>query len=356
METARKKTPPRMAGRISVATAALTAVWLAAYAATALAAGTSAGMATVVNPDNTSAAVTGGGSQTWWTLKLPTGAACSGDTAGTAYHVYGYVVSATSDPDPGTLTFNSDGPVGTGTVFPLYDASASPYVNSATEITTGKVINVPAFSWSLFSVDGRTTTGNPDGTLVLPLGTYNVGVACAHANGTGDTFWNVQMTFVAAAGDANGATWSVPGGTSTSSSTTPSSTTSSTTPTSSSTSPTTSSTTSSTTSTTSRTSTTSTTPTTTSTSSTTSTTVAPDSTTATTTGSATGAQVLGASITAPDPASAGGSTLPRTGSSPARPLLLATGLAYLGYVVVLVARRRRWGTVARLLEQSDPES
>ena len=72
------------------------------------ASGTRAGDAVPTDP-STNATVTSGGSSTAWTLKLPGGAACSGDTATQAFHVYSFVVPAAVD--PGTLTFNpSTGP------------------------------------------------------------------------------------------------------------------------------------------------------------------------------------------------------------------------------------------------------
>ena len=193
-------------GRVATA-AGVTAIAGFMAATPALAAGTNAGLALIVNPSNQTVNINTGGSQTPWTIKLPAGAACSGDTAGQAYHVYGYIVDDAANPDPGNLTFNSDGPVGSGTVFPLYDNTQTPYVNIATAINTGQIINIPTFNLDLFSIDGRGTANNPDGTLVLPAGVYDVGVACAHGNGAGDKYWNTKITVSSSGTDVNGESW-----------------------------------------------------------------------------------------------------------------------------------------------------
>lgn len=195
----------RTAGRAAAAALAAAAVGLSGPAAWAN--GTNAGLALIVNPSNTTQNVNSGGSSTSWTIKLPSGAACSGDTAGQQYHVYSYIAEVTANPDPGALTFDSNGPIGNGTVYPLYDASSNAYINAATAITSGAVQNIPTFNFSLYSIDGRTTPANPDGTLTLPAGTYNVGVACAHADGTGDKYWNTQVVFSPSGTDVNGEVW-----------------------------------------------------------------------------------------------------------------------------------------------------
>ncbi len=178
---------------------------------TAWAAGTDAGLALIVNPANQTVNINSGGSQTVWTLKLPTGAACSADTAGNQYLIQSYLVDAAANPDPGLLTFNSEGPIGTGTVFPLFDATGSPYISQATENTTGAIRNIPGFDLNIFSIDARTTPRNPEGTLTLPAGTYNLGIACSKPGpggiSAGDKFWNTKIVVSANGTDVNGETW-----------------------------------------------------------------------------------------------------------------------------------------------------
>jgi hypothetical protein len=158
-----------------------------------------AGTATVVQSNGTTP-LNSGGSQTSWTLKLPTGAACSKDTASGQYHVNSYLVNAGTVSDPSTLSFTSTGP---SQGFPLVDTTGSAYTAQNTAINTGQVPQPPTFNYAVFSIDGR------NGTQTLPVGTYNEGIACSTNSGAMDNFWNVQIVIQASAGDPNGETWSV---------------------------------------------------------------------------------------------------------------------------------------------------
>src|SRR5262249_44177329 len=135
----------------------------------AFANGTRAGDAVPVNPGN-NAPVTSGGSSTAWTLKLPSGAACSGDSATHAFHVYSFIVPASVD--PGTLTFNAS--TGPSTGNPLVDSSGTAYLATNTAQTTGQVIQIPPFDFKLFA-----TTDQGGTKLALPPGDYKAGLACA---------------------------------------------------------------------------------------------------------------------------------------------------------------------------------
>ncbi len=128
-----------------------------------------------------------GGGDTVWSIKLPPGASCSGDTATNNFHVFTYVAPSTVD--PATLHFGSAGPDNNPQAFPLVDDGGSPQIALNTGIGTGQV-PVPALP--------RMKWGNPptpfDSSLIPP-GTYNVGIACADGAGVNDKFWNVQETF-----------------------------------------------------------------------------------------------------------------------------------------------------------------
>lgn len=167
----------------------------------AFAAGTLVGAATV-NP-------TTGNSATSFAVTLPTGAACPGDSPNAGYRVQSYMVPASVD--PGTLTFNSAGPVpaGTGAAFrqPLF-AAGNPYVNAQTAAADtpggpGTIINIPTtFNYSVF------------GPADIPAGAYNIGIACT-LGGPSTTqmssYWNVTKTFTTntATGGPAQVNWSV---------------------------------------------------------------------------------------------------------------------------------------------------
>jgi len=178
-------------------------------ATAAMAASTPTGPAIIT--DAAHAPLNSGGSQTTFSITLPTGAACSGDTATSRYHVYGYIVP--SSQDVGALTWDANGPVlpagepvGTpgGDFYSLYNTDTSPYAGNATAITTGQVVQPGQMNYAFFNTDGS------GGLIPLPVpGTYNVGVACVTPAGTTDNYWNVQESFVANSGDPNGEVWSV---------------------------------------------------------------------------------------------------------------------------------------------------
>ncbi len=188
--------------RINVSNVARVTTVLAAgmLAITALAsvgagAASNAGSAVITDP-STSQPSTGGGSSTSFTLKLATGAACTGDSASGGYKLQSYMVP--SSVDPGALTYGSAGPTpsGTGANFrePLFDVASNPYANQQTANAAsaggpGPIINVPSFNFAVFSPGD------------IPAGDYNIGIACT-LNGAVDKFFNAPMTVTTDAADA----------------------------------------------------------------------------------------------------------------------------------------------------------
>jgi hypothetical protein len=178
----------------------------------ASAAGTVAGAAQVVD-GNTLQQLTSGGSTTAFTFVLPTGAACTGDSANGGYRVQSFMVL--SSVDPTTLTFGSQGPnpAATGANFsePLFPpGGGSPYVNAQTALAQtmggpGQVVNIPRFNFSAF------TTGQ------IPAGTYLLGIACTIGSGAQavDKVWDVQFVFTTSTTDPLGVTWTASAATTT---------------------------------------------------------------------------------------------------------------------------------------------
>ncbi|HEX4866591.1 MAG TPA: fibronectin type III domain-containing protein [Acidimicrobiales bacterium] len=177
----------------------------------ASAAGVPSGAAEVRNPGGTGT-LSSGTSATNFTLRLPDGAACEGDTANDFYTVSSYMVP--SSVDPSTLTWDSTGPFpnGVGASFrqPLYDTTTSPYVGQPTldnagspRPRPGEVINIPDFNFGNVFTPGQ-----------IPAGAYNVGIACIAPGPTGPNqlkqFWNTTMTVTTdAAGGPAQVSWSV---------------------------------------------------------------------------------------------------------------------------------------------------
>ena len=163
-----------------------------------------AGVATIINPD-TLADLASGAANTPFSLELPLGAACTGDSANGGYTVTSYMVKG--DVDPATLTFNPDAgpvPLAVGNNFsqPLYEVgSGSPFAgiqtaNADTPGGPGVLIGVTRFDF-----DSTAPVITP---ADIPAGTYNIGIACIKGPPSAtqlDKFWTAQIE-VAKNGDA----------------------------------------------------------------------------------------------------------------------------------------------------------
>lgn len=150
-----------------------------------------------------------GGSATPFTIMLPANSHCTGDTHTDGFLVWSYITSA----NPSTLTFslgNASGGPSSG--FPLFETlveGQNSYGATATAISTGNIAQTPTLDFSLFSATATSTTAT------LPVGTYNVGIACATQTGALDQFWNASVAFTASTSDPNGEVWAVAGSTGT---------------------------------------------------------------------------------------------------------------------------------------------
>jgi hypothetical protein len=115
----------------------------------------------------------GSGSDTTnFSITLPSGAKCSGDTAAGGYHVYSYVVP--SSVDPRTLNF-STGSASQGVS--LIDSTGTPYNGVLTGVATGSIQALPnPFNWSPYINDYGPG-------FDLFAGNWNVGIACANSAG-----------------------------------------------------------------------------------------------------------------------------------------------------------------------------
>lgn len=132
-----------------------------------------------------------GGSATAFSLRLPDGAACPGDSQHDQWRIQSFIVPA--DVDPVTLTYDLIAPAGGGTRFALYDLQQNPYAQQLTQPNTtagqpGRVGAVPLLSLGVF----------PPGTL--PAGTYRVGVACTLFRATARV-WDTTIVVSDDAGD-----------------------------------------------------------------------------------------------------------------------------------------------------------
>lgn len=134
-----------------------------------------------------------------FSISLPAGAACDGDSANDNYRVGSYLVAKSVN--PATLQFGPDGPepgqLGppqTTFAAPLFDTNGSPYAVAQTANATpppgpGPIIGIPQFTFGVF--DGSVPS------FSLPAGEYNIGIAC-YIDGPGanpiEQYWNNVIT------------------------------------------------------------------------------------------------------------------------------------------------------------------
>jgi hypothetical protein len=193
---------------VAVALAALAAVATLAVAGLSPAsASTVNGIATTALPSNDTY-LASGGSNTLFTVTLPSGAVCTGDTAHDGYHVWSYLVKQSQS--IAATTFSAS--TGPSQGFGLYESDLNYYGPVNTAQNTGQIIGIPNdFSWGAGVAGGSFTA--PD--LLYTGGTsgiWEAGIACANSAGTLTDNWNTEVTFTSSLSDPNLFTWSaVPG-------------------------------------------------------------------------------------------------------------------------------------------------
>jgi hypothetical protein len=160
-----------------------------------------AGAVTVVSATDTDDALNEGASATIFSLALPDGATCPGDSEHDQWRIQSFIIPVADD--PGTLTYNDIGPEGDA-LFALYEVDENPYVNilldsNAAPGSPGRIPQATPLSFAVF----------PPGTL--PAGSYRIGLACTYFRHTA-VYWDTEFTLVADPDDEPGQlTWSVPG-------------------------------------------------------------------------------------------------------------------------------------------------
>lgn len=185
--------------RVARRAAASAVVWLtlAGSVAAPARAVPKSGDAVLVNGRGT-APVGGGGSTTLFSIRLPDGAACPGDSEEGQYRVQSFIVPATVD--PGTVRYRGTRPVAENG-WALYGVDTRTFVNAATAKAAapggeGVIINVPVFSFGVFEPG------------MIPAGRYVAGIACSLFAET-VRYWSTEIVLVADAGESAGFAWTV---------------------------------------------------------------------------------------------------------------------------------------------------
>lgn len=179
-----------LAGRWSAATA------VAAGAPGTIEAPVDAGDVVVVAPTNADEAVDAGGSATPFTLRLPDGSTCPGDSKHDQWRIQSFVVDP--DVDPATLHYDLTAPSRGG--YALYGVDTRHYAQRLTYANEG-----PGQPGRIPPIDPLSFSVFPPGTLAS--GTYRIGVACTYFRDTAK-FWDALIEVTEDAADEPGQmTW-----------------------------------------------------------------------------------------------------------------------------------------------------
>jgi hypothetical protein len=159
-----------------------------------------AGDLTLVDADRRGIVLQNGGSATQFSLDLPKGSQCPGDSENDNWRLQTFIVPG--DADPGTLEYSVIGPTGTKQ-YAIYDIYTAPVVDQFTVPNgepgkPGRTTPFPPMSFAVF----------PPGEI--PPGTYRIGVACTWFGATAD-YWDTEIVIASEPKDEPAQlTWRLP--------------------------------------------------------------------------------------------------------------------------------------------------
>ncbi len=141
-----------------------------------------AGDLLVVTGANSRNALLEGDGNTTFSVALPVGATCPGDSANDGWRIQTFIVPAATDVP--ALEYGATRPDG-DTMYALYTTEGRPYTQvllgqNAEPGLPGLILDFPPMSFAPFTPD------------LLPVGRYTIGVACSYFE-IGERFWDAQI-------------------------------------------------------------------------------------------------------------------------------------------------------------------
>jgi len=155
---------------------------------------------TLVEADRRGVVMQNGGSAAKFSVDLPKGSTCPGDSESDNWRLQTFIVPGSVD--PGTLEYSVIGPTGPKQ-YAIYDVFTAPVVDQLTVPNggpgePGRPTPFPPMSFAVF----------PPGEI--PPGTYRIGVACTWFGATAD-YWDTEIVIAAEPKDAPAQlTWRLP--------------------------------------------------------------------------------------------------------------------------------------------------
>lgn len=143
---------------------------------------TDAGDLVVVTGANSNDELQEGDSNTVFSVRLPDGATCPGDSANDGWRVQTFIVPAAND--LGRLDYGATRPRG-DFMYGLYTTEGRPYTQILLAQNPGPgipgvILAMPALSFAPFTPD------------LLPVGRYRIGVACSYFE-VGERYWDAEL-------------------------------------------------------------------------------------------------------------------------------------------------------------------
>jgi hypothetical protein len=161
---------------------------------------TDGGDAVVVQPNAVLRELSGGGSATSYSLRLPEGASCPGDTRNDQWAFQTFMIPA--DADPSSLEFSMSGPTGPFQ-YALYQEGTQPLTDAILVPNDG-----PGMPGLIPPIPPLTFSVLPPGEVE---GTFRIGVACTFLRDL-STYWDATIVIEADADDEPGQfTWRTEG-------------------------------------------------------------------------------------------------------------------------------------------------
>lgn len=146
-----------------------------------------AGDIVVVEAVDRSKELVEGDTNTVFSLRLPDGSVCAGDSANDDWRVQSFIVPAATDLQ--SLHYGATRPRGEF-MYGLYTTEGGPYVQVLTAQNEvpgqpGQILEPPALSFAVFTPD------------LLPVGRYRIGISCSFFE-AGAKFWDAEIVLTEA--------------------------------------------------------------------------------------------------------------------------------------------------------------
>lgn len=156
----------------------------------------------VVEADDLLEELQSGEIDTAFTLRLPEGASCPGDSANDQWKVQSFIVPSADDPS--TLVFDGVIKPSEDDQWSLFGVDTVPFIGANTAENPepgrpGLIVGIPPFDFQVFTPE------------MLPAGTYRLGIACTYFAEPPARYWDTEIVVTRSAESPDELTWRLAG-------------------------------------------------------------------------------------------------------------------------------------------------